>query len=103
MLPQPRVVIEAKPENPGRIVVIDAAARERHLPLSPLAPSELTGLVDELRARGCQVEAHEADVEAQVPAYSAEAALDALGLAPPYRALEAAVAAQPPGSDAAPS
>src|SRR5687768_11846141 len=94
---QPRVVIEAKPENPGRLQLIDAADRERHFPLAPLAPSELDGLLQELRSRGYRVEAHEVDVEAQVPAYSAEAALQALGLAPPYPALEAAVSKTPLG------
>ena len=89
MSERPRAVIEAKPENPGRLVVHDAG-RERRIPLTPLSGPELDGLAAELTGRGYQVEQHDADIAAQVPAHSAEAALRALGETPPYPDLDAA-------------
>ena len=92
----PKAVLEAKPENPGRLTLIGADGMPQlRLPLTPLKPEELSGLVNELSSRGFEVELCETDVEAEPAALGAQAALHRLGLHPPYSALDAAIALDP--------
>ncbi len=83
--------IEAKPENPGRILLRVPGQPDRELALTSLNAAELTGLANELVARGVEVESCAVDVEASVPAHGAYAALRELGFTPPFAAYDATV------------
>jgi hypothetical protein len=78
-----KVLIEAKPENPGRLTLFGRAGEPEVLQLAPMKPNELSGLVKELRARGLDVDLVDTDVEAKPAALTIEAALLALGFEQP--------------------
>jgi hypothetical protein len=84
-------LIEAKPENPGRITLRAQGAPDRVLSLASLTRAELIGLGNEIAQRGVEVELQNVDVEAATPAHGAYAALRELGFAPPYAAYDATV------------
>jgi len=88
-----KVLIEAKPENGGRLTVLAGAGEdEHHLQLSPLKPNELYGLANELCDRGCEVELRETDVEAAPAALGPHAVLIELGFEAPYPAYDETIA-----------
>jgi hypothetical protein len=52
-----RVLLEAKPDRPGLITLLDDdCAAQAHLPLAPMKRNEILGLANELCARGVEVD-----------------------------------------------
>jgi len=84
-----KAVIEAKPENPGRLTLLGHSDEtDLHLQLAPMKPKELFGLANELCARGLKVDLQDTDVEATPAALDPHAALRELGFEPPYPAFD---------------